>query len=205
MNCSTRRWIVMGVAVQVLCLDASEALAESEAGAGLFGGSVWTAVFTIVIFGILVGVLGKFAWGPMLEALKKREDTIRGDLDGAKTQRQEAQEVLEEYQSQLAGAQQQGQEVLDEAHRQAIAEQQEIIAQAQKDARSHLAAAQQEIASAQQAAVRQVYCQSVEMAGKLAAKILSRQMEVQDQEALTREALDELDALSDKDRKDKGL
>ncbi len=205
MNCLTRRWIVMGVAVQVLCLDASEALAQSDAGGGLFGGSIWTAVFTIVIFGILVGVLGKFAWGPMLEALKKREDTIRGDLDGAKTQRQEAQEVLEEYQRQMAGAQQQGQEVLDEAHRQATAEQQEIIVQAQKDARDHLAAARQEIASAQQAAVRDVYCQSVEMAGKLAAKILSRQMEVQDQEALTREALDELDALSDKDRKDKGL
>ena len=204
MNCSTRRCIMLGAAVQVLCLDGSEALAEAGGGGGLFGGSAWTAVFTIVIFLILVGVLGKFAWGPMLEALKKREDMIREDLDQAKNQRQEAQGVLEEYQEQLAGAEKQAQEVLTEAHRQANAEQQKIVAQAQKNAKGYMVEARKDIATAQQTAVREVYSQSVQLAGELAAKILSRQMQIEDQEALTREALDELDGLSGKDRKNAG-
>src|SRR5438876_1655766 len=56
----------------------------------VFGWALDLAIWTVVVFVILVVVLSKFAWKPMLEGLRKREESIRGALDEAAKTRDEA-------------------------------------------------------------------------------------------------------------------
>ena len=72
-------------------------LASAEGGseAGLFSGAFGEAVWTVLAFLILLGVLRKFAWNRVLEGLQARQDHIRGQLEAADGARQEAQEALD--------------------------------------------------------------------------------------------------------------
>ena len=97
-----------------LALMPASLLAAQEGGGGLFtldpGLSVWTiATFLVVLF-----VLGKFAWGPILGALDAREQGIKSSIDAATRLRQEAQESLEEHRRLLADARRQAQEIVAE-------------------------------------------------------------------------------------------
>jgi len=62
-----------------------------EAGAGLspFSGNVGNAIWTLVIFVIVVAVLGKFAWAPILNLLKEREQFIHDALVSANGDRRD--------------------------------------------------------------------------------------------------------------------
>src|SRR5206468_12271832 len=78
-----------------LALSALPALAAEEAAGGgdvsPFSGDVGTALWTLVIFGIVIFVLGKFAWGPVLNILQSRETFVRDSLDAASAKREEAE------------------------------------------------------------------------------------------------------------------
>jgi hypothetical protein len=58
---------------------------------GVFAGDVGNALWTLVIFGSVVFVLGKFAWKPILNGLQAREAFIRESLEEARRDRAEAE------------------------------------------------------------------------------------------------------------------
>ena len=65
-----------------LILAAAPLLASEEGGqGGPFEGNIGNALWTLVIFGLVILVLGKFAWKPILGGLQEREDFIRASLD----------------------------------------------------------------------------------------------------------------------------
>jgi F-type H+-transporting ATPase subunit b len=70
--------------------------------------------WTIVTFVILFLLLRKFAWGPILEMLEKRENTIKESLEEAARSREEAQKLFEEYNQKLEKAGTDAQKVLEE-------------------------------------------------------------------------------------------
>src|SRR5580765_441481 len=84
--------ILAFVAMAAIPLRAAE-----EAPLSLFAGNVGNALWTLVIFVLVVVVLGKFAWGPILSLLKQREDFIHKSLSDAKHDRDEAEARLKEY------------------------------------------------------------------------------------------------------------
>src|SRR4051794_31338243 len=62
---------------------------HGEAKPGLLDYRVDTGIWAAVVFLILLLILRKTAWGPMLEGLKKREESIRGAVEEAKILREE--------------------------------------------------------------------------------------------------------------------
>jgi hypothetical protein len=82
--------------VVLLALAAIPLQAAEEAPLSPFAGNVGNAVWTLAIFVIVVVVLGKFAWGPILSLLKQREDFIHKSLSDAKHDRDEAEARLKE-------------------------------------------------------------------------------------------------------------
>ena len=44
-----------------------------------------SVIWTIITFLLIVWLIGKFGWKPILSGLKSREDAIRNDLETAKT------------------------------------------------------------------------------------------------------------------------
>src|SRR5689334_13520725 len=65
------------------------------------GLTIWTAI----TFLLLVVILSKFAWGPIVKMLDERERTIREAIDEAKKERADAERALSEQKATLAGAQ----------------------------------------------------------------------------------------------------
>ena len=99
-----RLFSVAVLALTVLTLPV--AAQEHEAVAlSPFAGNLGNAVWTLVIFVIVVVVLGKFAWGPILGLLQQREEFIHRSLSDAKRDRDEAEVRLKEYSAKLVSAQ----------------------------------------------------------------------------------------------------
>ena len=74
-------------------------------------------IYTLIVFGSCCFILGKFAWGPMMKGLDKREATLRKAHDDAEAARDEAQKALAEVQARLAKTTDEVRAMLDEARR----------------------------------------------------------------------------------------
>lgn len=96
----------LALVVGAAWMAALPAFAEEHGGSagGPFEGNFGVALWTLIIFGIVVFVLGKFAWGPILGGLQAREKYIRESIEAAKRDREAAEARLKEYSDKLVGA-----------------------------------------------------------------------------------------------------
>src|SRR5207302_5294192 len=79
------------------------------------------AIWTVVVFLVLVFVLSRFAWKPMLAGLKQREDSIRGALAEAAKAREEAHALRTQLQQEMGQAHEKVRAIIEEAKRDAQA------------------------------------------------------------------------------------
>ena len=185
------------IATAILTLAALPAQAQEHApeGAALspFAGNVGNAIWTLVIFLLVVVVLGKFAWKPILKALQDRESFIHDSLAAAKRDREEAEARLKEYADKLVGARQEATAIVDEARRDAEAVKRKVIAEAQEEKAKELERAKREITIAKETAVKELYAQAAKLSTDLASKVLRREVNAQDHERLIRDSIASLD------------
>jgi F-type H+-transporting ATPase subunit b len=166
---------------------------EAEHAGGspnLFAGDVGNAIWTLVIFGLVVFVLGKFAWGPILNTLQTRENFIREALEKAKHEREVAEERLREYEARLATARAEASAIVDEGRRDAEVVKRRIEADAKVEADKMIERAKREIHIATDTATKELYLHSAKLAMQLAAQVIGRELTPQDHERLISEALD---------------
>ena len=143
---------------------------------------------TFVIFVVLLIVLHKFAWGPILAGLAKREDAIAGDIDAAAVRRQEAEKMLQEYQSQLERAGAEVRAMLEGAKKEAEAMKQSILEEASQAAAAQKDRATSEIEAAKDAAIAEIGDESVNIAFRVASGALHREVKPEDHQQLIAEA-----------------
>src|ERR1700745_3130842 len=110
----------------IACAAAPLYAAEEAATLSPFAGNVGNALWTLVIFVIVVVVLGKFAWGPVLGLLQQREEFIHRALADAKRDRDEAETRLKEYAAKLQAAHAEAAAIVDEARRDAERSREEV-------------------------------------------------------------------------------
>lgn len=149
-------------------------------------------IYTLIVFGLLMLVLGKFAWPKIAEGLKKREAAIHGAREEALQVKAEAEEVRAKLQKEYAEANEKIRVMLEEARKDADAlrvAQQEAGA---RDAAAERDRAKREIEAARDVALDQIYSQAVELATTLSAKTLARQISADDHRRLLDESLAEL-------------
>ena len=159
---------------------------------GPFAGDIGNALWTMVIFVIVLVVLGKFAWGPILSALQKREDFIRESLTKAKHDRDEAQRVLKEYSDRINAARTEATAIVDEGRRDAEVLKREIEEHGKKEAQAMLDRAKREIGIARDTAVKDLYTLTARMATDMAAKIIRKELNAKEHERLISESIDEI-------------
>jgi F-type H+-transporting ATPase subunit b len=90
-------------------------------------------IWTIITFVILVAVLGKLAWKPLLGALEQRETTIRESLEKAEQARSEAEQLMVQNQRILAEANQQANRILAQAQEEGHRLRESLSEQARQD------------------------------------------------------------------------
>lgn len=147
------------------------------------------AIFTFVVFLLLVLVLWKFAWGPISHGLERREHHIADQIAAAERANVEAKQMLADYERKLAGAHDEVRAIIDEARRDATTTQQEILAQARAEATAEMDRAKREVQTAKEQALRELAETSANLAIDLAGKILRAQLDAGQHAQLVSEAL----------------
>jgi F-type H+-transporting ATPase subunit b len=169
--------------------------AESpEAANNVFAGDIGNALWTVVIFLLVLVVLGKFAWGPLLAGLQAREAYIREALETARRDRQEAESRLREYEDKLAASRSEATAIIDEGRRDAEAVKRKIEEQAKEESAKMIERARREIDAAAAEATRQLYALSAHLATELAARVIGRELDAKDHERLIEESIAEISA-----------
>jgi F-type H+-transporting ATPase subunit b len=165
---------------------------EANKPKDVFGKALDLAIWTLVVFLVLLWVLGKFAWKPMLQGLEQRESTIRSELEQAQHERQEAQALNERWKAEMAKAQDQVRALLDEARRNAQHAAEDLLNKAKADAQAERERGRREIALATDQALQQIAAQTANLAALVSSKALRREMTPDDHRRLVDEALAEL-------------
>jgi F-type H+-transporting ATPase subunit b len=171
---------------------AEAATAGEPAGASPFAGDVGTAIWTLVIFGLVLLVLGKYAWGPILKGLQDRERFIRDSLEAAKREREEADARLQEYLDKLGNAKAEAQAILDEGKRDAEVTKRRILDEARQESERIAARSRREIEIATETALKELYTTSARLATDIAARVIGRELTAADHERLIAESIAEL-------------
>jgi F-type H+-transporting ATPase subunit b len=147
------------------------------------------AIFTLIIFVVLLIVLTKFAWRPIVEALDQREKMVADELETARRNNEESQRLLSEHGKKLDSATEEVRGMLDEARREAEQQKQSILEQAQAAAQSEKERAVREIAAAKNNALEELARSSVDQAVGLAGRIVGKQLNKDDHAQLIQDAL----------------
>ena len=149
------------------------------------------AIVTGLVFLVLLAVLWKFAWGPIIDGLAKREKSVADCIAATQRSAEEAERQLSEYNAKLAGAANEVRQLLDQARRDADAHKQEILALAQQAAQDERHRAIREIAAAKNVALSQLAQSSVDAAFRLAEHVVRRSLNTEDHARLIKETLDQ--------------
>jgi F-type H+-transporting ATPase subunit b len=148
--------------------------------------------WTIVTFVILVWILKKVAWGPILEALEKREKTIRDSLEEASRSREEAQKLFEKYNQKLEKAGADAQKVLEEGRALSENMKKDIVSKAREEAEEIVARGKHEIDLETEKAISEIRKQAVDLSLNAASKIVKKTLTGEDHERIVLEAINEI-------------
>jgi len=149
-------------------------------------------LWSLVVFVLLLIVLGKFAWGPMLHGLQRREQNIRSAIEEAQKTREEAQKLRVQFEQQLAKAHENVRDILDEGRRAAQQLTEEMTSKARADIQAEQERRRREIEMAKDQALQELWNQSAQLATLISAKAIRRQLNEEDHRRLVDEALAEL-------------
>lgn len=151
------------------------------------------SVWTIVVFALVLFVLGKFAWGPILGQVQDRESSIQRSIDEAREMHQEAETLLEEHRKQLADARRQAQEIVSEGREVGERLRREIESKAREEADAILERARAEIGRERDRAMETIRTESVDLALAAAGRILGEKLDAEADRALIQRYLEEMD------------
>ena len=163
-----------------------------EGGGGLYDINTGLSFWTLVVFGILVFILGKYAWGPILAAVDAREKGIQSALDEAADRNDEAAKLLAEHKEQLADARRQANELLAKGKAAGETIRKEIEEKARTEGQAIIERARAEIQRERDVAIAQLRKESVDLALAAATRLMQENLDQDKDRALVERYLTEM-------------
>ncbi len=151
-----------------------------------------TFVWSFINFFVLLAILNKFLYKPMLQMLEERKQTIAQSMQQAEQARAEAERIKQEYAEQLAQAKKESQEIIARAERMGEEMREELVQNAKAEAEKTLKAAQEEIAREKAKAVAELREEVAKLAVLAAGKVVGKSITVEDHEKMVKEFIDEV-------------
>ena len=145
-------------------------------------------------FAIVLLLLTKFAWNPLLKVIAERQARIAGQIEAADQERVAAEKLRAEYQQQMQNAKGDAQTIMDKAMRQADNTKEEIIASAREEHARLLEAAQEKIARERQQALEDIRSEVVAISVAAAAKVIGQSVDEKVNARLVDDFITQLDA-----------
>jgi F-type H+-transporting ATPase subunit b len=150
-------------------------------------------IWTILTFLVLLTLLAKFAWRPLLQALEERQAQIRKSLDDAQQARQELERVQHESAQLISRARVEADAIVSQSRADAERLRQELRESARTEAATILRNAEKQIELQTLQAVRQIRSEAADLAVLIAEKLIGRNLSREDNERLIAQTIDELD------------
>jgi F-type H+-transporting ATPase subunit b len=160
----------------------------------MFDLNLGLSIWTTFVFLALLGILWKFAWGPILGAVQAREDGIQKTLDRASKERSEAAKLLEEHRQQMADARRQAQQMVADGKEAGERVRQDIEEKARAEGEAMVERARESIEREKDAALDELRKESVDLALAAAAKLVQASLDDKKDRELVMGFIDELSA-----------
>ncbi|WP_243291970.1 F0F1 ATP synthase subunit B [Bacillus sp. FJAT-47783] len=164
-------------------------LALGAAGGAFNGGDI---LFQLIAFLILLALLKKYAFGPLMGMMKKREDHIANEIRSAEQKHEEVKKLAEEQRELLKKARQESQELVENAKKIGEQQKEDIIQTARAEANRLKEAARQEIEQEKEQAVAALREQVASLSVLVASKVIEKQLNEKEQEKLINDYIKEV-------------
>lgn len=146
--------------------------------------NVYDFGFAMINFVVLMAILYKFGWKPVIGMIDSRQAVIDENLEKAEAARKEAEQMSAKLAEDIANARREAKAIIDEAQQSAEAVKEDILAQAKQSADSMLERAQAEIAKEKTEAIASIKGEVADMVVAVAGRLLSENMSDQQHMAL---------------------
>jgi F-type H+-transporting ATPase subunit b len=189
-----RRWLVgsfLGLVVLLSEFGSGWALGE-EKEKSIFDLRFDLGFWSIVVFLALYFILKKYAWGPILQGLQKREHSIRSAISDAKLAREESEKMRAQLQQELDKAGEKVNVIIEQARRDGQRMTDEMVSKARSEIQVERDRLRREIDMAKDQALQELWGQTAQLATMIAAKAIRRSINVDDHRKLVDEALAEM-------------
>jgi F-type H+-transporting ATPase subunit b len=158
-----------------------------QADPGLF-------IWTILTFLVLVALLARFAWRPLLEALEGRQAAIAKSLENAAQAREELERLNRESAQMMQEARVEAEAIISRGRSDAEVLREELKQKSRAEAATIVANAEKQIQVETARAIQQIRSETIELSVEIASKILRRQVSKADHEGLIEETLQQVEA-----------
>jgi F-type H+-transporting ATPase subunit b len=153
-------------------------------------------IWTILTFLVLLTLLAKFAWGPLLQALESRQDSIRKSLDDAHKAKQELERLHQESAQIIRQARVEADGIITRSRGDAERLREEMRQKARGEADAIVKNAERQIQLETTRALQQIRTEAVDLSVMIASKIIQRNLSKEDNERLIDEALRQVQSRS---------
>lgn len=150
------------------------------------------STLTIIAVFALFAIMSYFLFNPARKMLNDRKEKIRGELDDAKKNMDEARNLREEYEGKLKGIDKEAEEILSDARSKGLANQNKIIADAKEEAARILERARVEAQLEKQKMSDDIKKEIITVASAVAEKVVTASIDTTVQEELVDETLKEM-------------
>nr|WP_239584853.1 F0F1 ATP synthase subunit B [Chryseomicrobium aureum] len=153
-------------------------------GAGATGLNTWDILATLFFFTLLMVLLKKFAWGPLMGIMNEREQLVASEIEAAENSRIESQKLLDEQRELLKQARTEALAIVENAKKQGDVSREEIMTTAREEAARLKESAVREIETEKARAIAAVREEVVSLSVLAASKVLEKEVTEEDNRAL---------------------
>ena len=153
-----------------------------------------TILAQMLNFFILVWILARFAYKPLVSMMQERKERIAKDLADAEAARNEAEQFKADYAAQIANARQEAQQIVEKAHHQAKLSTAEEVAAARSQIETEKERARQDIAIERDRAMNSLRNEVVSLSVAMAGKVVAKDMNSETNTKLIEDAIRQLDS-----------
>ena len=149
-------------------------------------------LWSVVTFLLLLFVLSKVAWGPIISALEIRDEGIRDALNSAELAKEDAEKATSDYEKIKQEAHAEAQTILSEAKTLKEKMVSDAVEEAKKKAELETQSALQLINSEKDKAVKEIKTAAVELSIQAASKLIEKNLDSNDNRKLVNDTIDEI-------------
>ncbi|MBK9098331.1 MAG: F0F1 ATP synthase subunit B [bacterium] len=167
-------------------------IAAGGGNGGLLDVNPGLMIWTVITFIVLLLILKKVAWKPILTALDKRESDIKESLAQAEKAKDEARKILEENQANLAKAEEESKKIIEQSRAYAESLKEQMIKDSKDQAKKIVDEASSEIQRKKDSAFEELKGQIAEIAVNAAEKIIRESLDAQKSKQVVDKYLNEV-------------